>query len=121
MSERLWSSSLNRIILFAPSVPPDTAAARSAIRRAGRPPESDCRTDHENRSGNFYRLQPVFFGDLFAHFRELLFVPHHDAKMPHSVRLDLLDLEHCQELMLAELEKGITFALCQFLEIEGSW
>jgi hypothetical protein len=69
----------------------------------------------------FYRLQPVFFGDLFAHFRELLFVPHHDAKMPHSVRLDLLDLEHCQELMLAELEKGITFALCQFLEIEGSW
>jgi hypothetical protein len=23
--------------------------------------------------------------------------------------------------MLAELEKGITFALCQFLEIEDSW
>src|SRR6266446_5715790 len=29
----------------------------------------------------------IFAGDFFAHLRQLLFVPHHDAEMPHPIGL----------------------------------
>src|ERR1051326_6257956 len=42
-------------------------------------------TEIAAETGN--QLQSVFLGDLLAHFNKLVFISHHDAEMPHLVRL----------------------------------
>ena len=64
------------------------------------------------------QLDPVLACQLLLDFFELSFVTHHDPKVPHTCRRDFLDLEHRQELVLAELEERVAFAFIHFLEIE---
>jgi len=61
----------------------------------------------------------VFARDLFAYFRDLLFVAHHDSKMSHPAGMQFFYFEHGEELMFAELEKGVAFAAVHLLEIEN--
>ena len=49
----------------------------------------------------------------------MLFIPHHDAEMPHAIGPTFLDFEYREKLMLAEFEKRIAFALVEFLQIEN--
>src|SRR3977135_2621523 len=60
----------------------------------------------------------IFSCDFLTHLCELLFVPHHDSEMPHSIRLELFHFEDGEELMCAELEEGVTFSLVEFLKVE---
>jgi len=49
----------------------------------------------------------------------LLFIAHHDSEMSHSSGMQLLYLENGEELVLAELEKRITFTAVEFFQIEN--
>src|SRR5438132_14045627 len=64
------------------------------------------------------QFQSVFFGDLFAYFSELRLVAHHNAEMPHAVRLELLHFENREELMLTQFEECVTFALVELFKIK---
>jgi hypothetical protein len=66
------------------------------------------------KAGN--QFQSVFLYDLLPHFSELRFIAHENSKTPHPVRLHFLDLEDREELMFAQFEKRIAFALVEFLE-----
>src|SRR6266403_4731062 len=61
----------------------------------------------------------VFARDLFAHFRDLLLVAYHDSKVAHPAGMQFVHFENGEELMLAELEKGVAFAAVHLLEIEN--
>src|ERR1700736_2910558 len=61
----------------------------------------------------------VFARDLFTHFRDLLFVAHHDSEMPHAAGMQSFHFENGEELMFAELEKGVAFAAVHLLETEN--
>ena len=63
-------------------------------------------------------FEAVFFDELLAHFRQLPFIADHNPEVAHAVGLDFLDLEHRQELMFAQLEEGVAFALLKLFEIE---
>jgi hypothetical protein len=66
----------------------------------------------------FVQLEAVFIHHFFPHFRDLLFVPHHDAKMPHPAALQFLHLKDSQELMFAQFEKRIPLPGIEFPQIE---
>src|SRR5437016_12358217 len=64
-------------------------------------------------------FSPVLPGDLLAHLAKLRFVADHNPEMPHSVRLRFFNFEDSEELMLAEFEESVTFALVELLEVKN--
>jgi hypothetical protein len=67
----------------------------------------------------FDKLESVFTDELFAHFRNLRVVAHHDPEVAvASIGLHSFALEHREELMLAKFEKGVTFPFVESLQPE---
>ena len=60
----------------------------------------------------------IFFLEFLSNFRQLRFITNHDPEMANICRLHLFYLENCEELMLAQFEKGIAFAAFHLFEIE---
>jgi len=65
------------------------------------------------------QLQTIFLRNLFSHLRELLVVPHDKAKMPAPRAAEMINLNHGEKLMIAELKERITFAARFKLEVEN--
>jgi hypothetical protein len=61
----------------------------------------------------------IFFLKFLSNFRQLRFITNHDPEMANICRLHLFYLENCEELMLAQFEKGIAFAAFHLFEIEN--
>src|SRR5438477_1596470 len=66
-----------------------------------------------------FEFQLVFAGEFLPYLCELLFVAHHDPEVAHVRGLNFFHLENGEELVLAELEKGVALAAVQFFEIEN--
>src|SRR3979411_631337 len=64
-------------------------------------------------------FEVVFARNLFARFGDLLFAAHHDSEMPHAPGMQSFHFENGEELMFAELEKGVAFAAVHLLETEN--
>jgi hypothetical protein len=65
------------------------------------------------------KLDPIAIDEFLADSGDLFFIAHHDAEMAVPLGPHLVDAEDGEELMFAELEEGVAFALVEFLEIEN--
>jgi hypothetical protein len=67
------------------------------------------------------RKQPdVFLGYLLANFGDLTLVADDKAKMPSPIGRKTMHFKPREKLMLAEFEKGVTFAGVEFFQANDS-
>ena len=66
-----------------------------------------------------FEFQLVFAGEFLPYLCELLFVAHHDPEVAHVRGLNFFHFENGEELVLAELEKGVAFTTVELFQIEN--
>src|SRR6476619_601738 len=64
------------------------------------------------------QFQTVLLLHLFAHLSELFLVAHDESKMTDPVRLDLLDFENGEKLVLTQFHESVAFAAIHLLQIK---
>jgi len=62
--------------------------------------------------------EPILLGDLLADLIDLRVIPHHDAEMLDAIWAKLFHFEDGQELVLAQLAPGGSFAATEQLQIK---